>query len=560
MPAVSCAAPNYSVNAISWNFGDPASGTLNISNAPNPVHLYASSGNFTTTLIFYYNCSSDTLRQTVYVPPPFLTVASATSCVNASSATVAVIGGIGPYSYSWSPSAQTTSVAVNLSPGNHTIAVRDAGYACSIYSVISVVPIIAPTMSLTPNGSVSVCVGSKATVQISGNVNSFLWTPLQGFNINNTSISVNPTASQIYTLVGAFNSCSLSTTLAVGILPLPVPTITANKSTLCVNALLEMQGSGGILFQWSGPLGFVSTQQQVSTVLNSINAAGIYTLKVTDDKGCQNTATTEIKIAQPPQGQLKGMNPALCATVCMDYRFEKPLQQSAVISSWEINGSNFGNNFTYCFNEAGNFKINGTLTDTLNACATKLSYLVAVSAKPKAAFVYSPDAPVAEMDEVKFINSSLGEELTTWSWFFKGTTAEPALLKASGREVINRFSQPGNYIAALVVTNGFGCADTIIKSILVNDDVTLFVPNSFTPNGDLHNEVFLPVARGLKTFSLLIFNRWGTRIFESKDASQGWDGTFKSEPAPEGNYIWEIQYSAEGNRTGAKTGQVLLTR
>ena len=71
------------------------------------------------------------------------------------------------------------------------------------------------------------------------------------------------------------------------------------------------------------------------------------------------------------------------------------------------------------------------------------------------------------------------------------------------------FEQSGNYPIALVVHNKYGCSDTIVKMITVVEEQNLYVPNSFTPNGDGINDIFLPKGKGLTKYNLMIFDRWG---------------------------------------------------
>jgi gliding motility-associated-like protein len=68
------------------------------------------------------------------------------------------------------------------------------------------------------------------------------------------------------------------------------------------------------------------------------------------------------------------------------------------------------------------------------------------------------------------------------------------------------------------------------------------VPNAFTPNGDLQNDVFLPKAAGLvKLEEFSVFNRWGEKVFSSSDILQGWDGKYKNIPQEIGTYIYYIK-------------------
>jgi len=414
-------------------------------------------------------------------------------------------------------------------------------------------------MSLSPAGSVAVCSGSYATVQIIGNVSAYAWAPIAGLSITNNTISVSPNVSQTFTITGTLNSCTTTAILVATIVPLPLPVITAGNNKLCVNTLLQMQGSGGSQFNWAGPLGFSSTQQDLSTVLSSSAAAGIYSLTVTGLKGCKNATTTTIDIGDSPTGELAGLRLEGCAPLCSNYYFQPAPQQPAVVSNWEVNGQSYGNQFYHCFANSGTVTLKGTITNTSTTCTNTISYLINVLAQPKADFVYSPQVLLADRDEVKFTSTSIGDNQMRWFWYFNGNYT-PDVRSASGKNVVNRFAQAGAYAVAMVLTNTNGCSDTIVKALVVNEDFTLFVPNTFTPNNDLRNDVFFAMARGLKTFSLKIFNRGGNLVFESQDQTQGWDGTFKGDPAQEGNYIWQINYSAGLNQVTTRTGQLLLTR
>jgi gliding motility-associated-like protein len=94
----------------------------------------------------------------------------------------------------------------------------------------------------------------------------------------------------------------------------------------------------------------------------------------------------------------------------------------------------------------------------------------------------------------------------------------------------------------------------------------IIIPNAFTPNGDGHNETFRPLVltEGVTNFSMLIYNRWGQLIFESKDYTTGWDGQVKNKYAPPGVYIYVISYNVrtgvESFKSEVSKGHVTLLR
>jgi gliding motility-associated-like protein len=115
--------------------------------------------------------------------------------------------------------------------------------------------------------------------------------------------------------------------------------------------------------------------------------------------------------------------------------------------------------------------------------------------------------------------------------------------------------------------------DTSVAEFIVYEDLIFYVPNSFTPNNDGTNDVFLPViTAGLddQKYTLLIFNRWGEIVFESNDPSVGWDGSYLSinemltgneTNAQSGVYTWKILLNKNKNEGAVeKVGHVTLLR
>lgn len=80
------------------------------------------------------------------------------------------------------------------------------------------------------------------------------------------------------------------------------------------------------------------------------------------------------------------------------------------------------------------------------------------------------------------------------------------------------------------------------------DELIYYVPNTFTPNGDEHNNVFNPVfvcGYDPLEYKFEVYNRWGELVFSSQDSQTGWDGTYNGAPAQEGVFGWKLEYKAE---------------
>ncbi|HQQ95404.1 MAG TPA: hypothetical protein PLQ93_12675, partial [Bacteroidia bacterium] len=109
-PSVNVGCPACNYQNLSWQFGDPASGTANFSNQQNPVHIFSNGGNYQVKLLLQGNCQTDTLIQTINVQAPVLnTNGNFSICPNQSLTLTAS----GANTYTWSTGAQSSNITVS---------------------------------------------------------------------------------------------------------------------------------------------------------------------------------------------------------------------------------------------------------------------------------------------------------------------------------------------------------------------------------------------------------------------------------------------------------------
>ena len=176
---------------------------------------------------------------------------------------------------------------------------------------------------------------------------------------------------------------------------------------------------------------------------------------------------------------------------------------------------------------------------------------------PHASFVFSPEEP-GNGEEVFFYNYSTGENITNYAWSF-GDGHSSYIEEPSHTYHLTE----SDYMTVhLTVTNSDGCSDDTIAVVPVEDNFAFYVPNAFTPNTDGNNEVFLPKVHDVTNYDFTIYTRTGELIFYTNNPDQGWDGTVKGAPAPQGVYVWTIHYAKIGtpNEMMVKTGSLTLIR
>jgi len=116
----------------------------------------------------------------------------------------------------------------------------------------------------------------------------------------------------------------------------------------------------------------------------------------------------------------------------------------------------------------------------------------------------------------------------------------------------------------VAVTDTFNCTKTANVTIFVAElscnDTFVYIPNSFSPNGDGHNDVLYVRSAILVDFYFVVYNHWGQKIFETQDLHSGWDGTFKGKECPNGIYDFYFKGTCLDAEVFEKKGNVMLVR
>lgn len=163
---------------------------------------------------------------------------------------------------------------------------------------------------------------------------------------------------------------------------------------------------------------------------------------------------------------------------------------------------------------------------------------------------FSAGAPL----EIGFTNTSQGASFFEW-WVNNQLVAETTNLSRF-------FSQPDTYEVLLLAIDAGGCVDSVLKSFdlpLVDD--RFFVPNAFTPDQDGMNDVFRVVGPPVNDFRLLIMNRWGDVVYESRDQYASWQGEYQGGAhfVPNDVYTWVLTYEGV-NKRERQIGHVNILR
>ena len=172
------------------------------------------------------------------------------------------------------------------------------------------------------------------------------------------------------------------------------------------------------------------------------------------------------------------------------------------------------------------------------------SNIVCIEVSPVADFSMD-NANLTEDDYgVNFVNTSIGAVDYIWDF------GDNSFLNTDENPYHEFGFIESTYTIMLIAISNLGCIDTAFSSIDMLEQLLYFVPNTFTPDGDLKNNTFQPVfTSGFDpyNFKMLIFNRWGEILFETNNAAIGWDGTYDGIYVQDGTYTWKIEFKVKEN-------------
>jgi len=200
----------------------------------------------------------------------------------------------------------------------------------------------------------------------------------------------------------------------------------------------------------------------------------------------------------------------------------------------------------HAYNGQGVYTV--TVTANYRACPT-VSTTRAVTVIAQPTIYLGNDTSICKGSEAIVLadTHNAGNPLATWLWS-TGQVSKSINIVA-----------PGMYYATVTINN---CSNT--DSVYVENDCYVTIPNVFTPNGDGINDYFFPrqlLARGLTSFQMNIYNRWGQQIFESTSLDgAGWDGRLNGVQQPVGVYVYTIDVTFKDGQRENHKGNVTLMR
>lgn len=568
--------------AYSYNWGNGIT---------SPARTGLAAGNYNVTVTDGKGCTAVVAANITQPSAPVaatITSANNISCLGGNNGTINVqaTGGTGSYSYSWTNGATAQNLN-NLVAGSYTVTVIDAN-GCSA-SVSAALSQPATSMQLLMSKTNLLCDGSN-TGSINLTVNGGAQPLHFAWNNGNTSEDVQGLSAGTYAVIVTDNNgCTASSSMDIAS-PYPIVLTETHTNVTCnnqSNANIYAFAAGGV-----PPYHFLWNTNATTRALMNVSG-GNYSVVVTDSNGCQaklnsivveepeiigvgvnitniacagsTTGAVNVSVSggtQPYQYQwsnnsnTEDLNKAEAGFYLLTVTDVNGCSQtaSALVSAVPPMVLSGQADIVACQNSEGDINLsvsngtapytfiwnNGATTEDItgvNAGTYHVTVSDANNCKADTSFTIvnlnnfsvtaSGGGTIKLGETISLHATSSGSAQTTFSWTPAFGIENPANADVT--------VQPGRttlYTVTGVDTNGCQAKDTV--SVEVIEDHTIFPPNAFSPNGDGNNDVFQLFGNlgGIKTFNIMIFDRWGEKVFDSDSPTFTWDGSYKGELLP----------------------------
>jgi len=323
--------------------------------------------------------------------------------------------------------------------------------------------------------------------------------------------------------------------------------------------------SGSFTNQWDfGYPGGTSTLQ--NPPLLHYTAPGDYTasLIVVSDHNCSDTVSHVVHIWPIPVAAFTADPVSICgipAEVTFSDQSTGNIQQTIWDFDYGFPVNGGPGDQIMIYNAYGVYSPS-LIVVTDQGCRDTIAHpgLIKVLMKPEPMFTINPDPVSILQPTVQFTNQTFSPGNYYCSWNFGDNTGWfPGNCNPS-----YTYADTGTYLVSLYVKDQNGCDSSLTQPLLVFGEMTVYVPNAFTPDGDGLNDVFGPTGAYLNPdgYLLTIYTRWGEEIFSTDDPAKGWDGKLRNTDviAQLGAYVYYIRVKDLKGSVQEFKGYVILLR
>lgn len=435
--------------------------------------------------------------------------------------TIQLKAGYGFLTYKWND-GNTDSVLSTSIPGKYWVDVTD-----SCFNILS------DTINITVASPVPLSIGpdrtkcNNDTLKLSGPSGflNYSWSPV--YNINSATaqeVIINPAKDTTYYIKAEKTpGCFGFDTIHIKVNTSPIINLGKDTSFCSGDSITLNAGAGFSSYVWNGNNG---AQQLVA------KQKGNYIIKAATAQGCSSSDTLTVQnVFANPVVQLN-QDTVICTG-------SSKLLDPGTFATYLWNTGSTSKTIT--INSIGMYAV--AVTDNNGCKGTDTSYLKKILPLPQQ---FLPgDTTICSYGDITL------QALQNYNVYLWSDNSRSSSLK---------ITKPGIYW--LQVTDKYNCAgkDSVIVT-LKDCMLGFYIPNTFTPNKDGHNDIFRPLVFGnIKQYRFAVYNRWGQIIYQSSVPGEGWNGWVNGSEEKTGIYAWTCLYQLEGETVINKKGTVTLIK
>ena len=553
---------NGDITNWNWNFGDG-----NVSQSQNSEHAYTTGGYYSVTLttINDKGCVDVTFQNIYVYPKPQIDFSTAEPCVNNSidfdNLTTLDSGSV--VSWLWDMGGLYSDSTEDISYYFDSVGFYDV--TLSAVSSFGCINTYTQTIYIKPlpiseaGPDTIICSGDAITIGtsvLSGH--TYDWTPLTG--LSNPFVSA-PTVSVIndttfvvstnYVVTTTYDGCTSTDNVSIGVFP-EISASIPYQSEQCFPDNKFFFDANGVYgpnatFEWDFGDGVgVSISDTVSY---SYSDTGSFNVTLTiRDNDCESTTSIITKVYDVPIATFDFESQVGCKPFTVVFNAWSQggnIADSQLVYIWDFGDgdSAFTQTTSHTYDPEGTYI--PSLTIKLGVCEgyeemTKYD-TVTVLPSPTAGIIVNPNQGSIYNPIINIIDVSDGAD-DCYLVVVPGDTLEFCDYEHNYFDPTLPYDETVSYDITQIVTNSYGCSDTITVSIDILPEYIFFAPNCFTPNQDGMNELFLGKGYGIIDFEMYIYDRWGDMVFKTNSLKEGWDGRVNGgkEKAQQDVYVYIV--------------------
>ena len=543
--------PNPGLATCFWDFGNGVTTT-----ACSPSYTYPTSGVYDVTLIVSdaTACNSaDTITKQIIVLSSSTDTLAETGICAGGMTQIGVLPFSDPtITFQWYPSTYLSNSTIANPTANppvttdYYLVISNGVCFDTIYQTVNVYDLIVDAGNDTSTCSPGITLtasysgGTDFTVLWSSNPN--FTDTLNAYPTGNTCATIHSAPHTYYVQVSN-GYCTETDQVFVDYQEMDLNiTITQPLCYGDSNGSITTNPSGGV-----APFTYLWSNGETTQNLTGLGI-GVYSVTISDLNGCQQSSN--VMVSQPQMlGYVAETGDVNCDIACNGFVYGTTTGGTPpYIYSWG-NGQTTEDLTGLC---QGDYSL--TITDA-HSCGFENVYDIEVD------YIYDSIAVWADADTIYQGQSTYIHSTSVAGVDYVWT---PAGSLADSYSSTTEASPMQTTTYTVNLDDGYGCTYTDTVRIVVLDvycyDPYIYIPNSFTPNGDGVNDVFYIRSRYIEHMYFVIFDRWGEKVFETNDYSTGWDGTFRNQLLEPAVFDYYLEIDCFNDTQFIKKGNITLLR